>query len=95
MNPLSYSNQSAQPPQAGSSAALTSAQLSQAISSAAAVSQLVCSGAAFLHIGRSVSAELQSVSSSAYAVNLLAGNKNAFTGSVCQPASENVAQPFL
>ena len=61
MNPLSYSNQSAQPQQAGSPAALTSAQLSQAVSSAAAISQLVCSGAAFLHIGRSVLAELQSV----------------------------------
>ena len=95
MNPLSYSNQSAQPQQAGSSAALTSAQLSQAVSSAAAVSQLVCSGAAFLHIGRSVSAELRCVSSSAYAVNLLAGKKNASNGSVCQPASKNVAQPFL
>ena len=94
MNPLSYSNQSAQPQQAGSSAALTSAQLSQAVSSAAAISQLVCSGAAF-HIGRSVSAELQCVSSSAYAVNLLAGKKNASTGSDCQPASGNVAQPFL
>lgn len=95
MNPLSYNNQSAQPQQAGSSAALASARLSQAISSAAAISQLVCSGAAFLHIGRTVSAEWQCVSSSAYAVNLLAGKRNAFTGPVYQPASGNVVQPFL
>ncbi len=79
MDQLSYSVQSAQPHQSGSSAALEqlsyndqSAQL-QYISSPAAISQLVCSGAALFtlvavcRLSCTVSAHLQ------YTVNSLAG----------------------
>ncbi len=79
MDQLSYSNQSAQPHQSGSSAALDqlsyniqSAQL-QYISSPAAISQLVCSGAALYtlvpvcRLSRNVSARLHNT------VNSLAG----------------------
>ena len=43
------------------------------ISSLATTNQLVCSGAAFIYIGRSVAADLQCVSSTQYTVHSLAG----------------------
>ena len=99
MDQLNYSNQSAQPHQSGSSAVLhqlsyhnQSAQL-QYISSPAATSQLVCSGAAYVYIGRSVSAELQCVGSSAMCNQLACWQGSA--GLSCQPASENIEQPFV
>ncbi len=97
MDQLIYCNQSAQPPQSGSSAALDqvsyqiqSAQL-RYISSPAAISQLVCSGAALLplvavcQLSCNVSAHLQ------YTVNSLAGKAELN----CQPASENIEQPVF
>lgn len=60
------------------------------ISSPAATNQLVCSGAAFIYIGRSVAADLQCVSSTQYTVHSLAGKPP--LGKVL--AFESVQQPF-
>ena len=103
---LSYSNHSAQPQQSGSSAALSklnynkqsaqlhnqSAQL-QYISWPAAISQLVCLGAAITYFGCSVSAELQSVGLSAIPCQLTCWRGSA--GLSWQPASENIQHPLL
>ena len=74
------------------SPARTTSQL-QYINTPAANSQLVRSAAAFVYVGRSVSAELQCVSSSAIC-SQIASWQGSF-GLNCQPASENIKQHFL
>jgi len=58
-----------------------------------ATSQLVCSAAAFIYVGQSVSAKLQCVSSSAICSQLACWQGSA--GLDCQPASENIEQLFF